>query len=181
MELQTHHHPSLSSSVFQKIDLQGRTTSRILSPSVFWVGFSDREPQQIVVGGRWMVIGYLFPQLLSCRLLNVSIIFEATVGQPSPYNCSFCGPVPALKHALSDPPLVAPLYCVSPGDSASIPYVPFSLPALTYSTPLLWPTLNEIPVPCGDPNWWGGGGGHLHFPEGKPSLREGGDVFMSHS
>ena len=54
--------------------------------SEFWVSFSNKEPWQQVVGGRWMMMVYLFPQSLSWRSCNVGCISKDTVERSSPWN-----------------------------------------------------------------------------------------------
>lgn len=90
-----HIHPFLS-PLWAAEGRPTQTTSVGPLPCTFWVGFSNREPGQVVVGGRRMRMGYLFTQPASRRLLNVSSISEATFGRPSPHSYASRGPASAL-------------------------------------------------------------------------------------
>lgn len=62
------------------------TTSVVPLSSEFWVSFSNKEPWHQVVGGRWMMMVYLFPQSLSWRSCNVGCISKDNVERSSPWN-----------------------------------------------------------------------------------------------
>ena len=62
----------LSSSVPQKADLYG-PHQWVPQPSKFWVSVSNREPWQKLVDEKWVMMGYLFPELISYRNLAATI------------------------------------------------------------------------------------------------------------